>query len=383
MGGLMPGVLAVLFWLSAAILAYTYLGYPVLVGLLATCRPRPIRKSGIRPRVSFIIAAYNEEKHLRNKLRDTLSLDYPRDKLEIIVAADGSDDGTAAIAREFEDQGVRLVHKAGREGKSAALNRAVAQATGEILLFSDANTVYNPDAVKALVSNFADATVGGVCGRKILITAADREATEGETAYWGYESRLKEYESRLGSIVTADGEIFAMRRALYAPIPAPVVHDDMYLSVMVVHRGYRLVYEPAATSAEYASRTLADEFHLKIRYASGGFQILAHFPALLVPLSLFSASFLSHKVLRWLAPVFLILALITSALLTTPSYRLAFWGQIALYMLALTGLLVHRRGAWPFVYYPLYFAAMNTAALCGLVRYLSIGQTPMWRKAAR
>jgi cellulose synthase/poly-beta-1,6-N-acetylglucosamine synthase-like glycosyltransferase len=373
----------IVFWISGSLIAYTYFLYPALVRLLARLRPRPVRKAEIEPSVTLIIAAYNEEKVILEKLRNTLALDYPRAKLEILVAAHGSTDRTMAIAREFESEGVRVLHRAGREGKTVALNRAVDEASGDILLFSDANTVYRSDCVRNLVRNFADPAVGGVSGRKVVLEDGNREASTGETAYWSYEAALKNAESLCGSIVTADGEIFAMRRRLFRPMPASIVHDDMYLSLSIVASGFRLVYDHDACSAEYASRTLLDEFHLKARYASAGYQILSTFRALLLPpRSWFALEFLSHKLLRWLVPFFLIGTLIAGGLADAPFYRWAFWAQVAFYAVALAGWTVRRFHAG-ILYFPLYFSAMNAAALYGFVRFVTTGQTTLWRKADR
>ncbi|HVX67200.1 MAG TPA: glycosyltransferase family 2 protein [Bryobacteraceae bacterium] len=371
------------FWISVALIAYTYFLYPALVRLLAHLRPRPVQKADITPSLTLIIAAYNEEKVIRHKLYNTIALDYPPDKLEVLVAAHGSTDGTVAIAQEFACCGVRVLHRAGREGKTAALNRAIAEATGDILMFSDANTVYRADCLRKLVRSFADPSVGGVSGRKIVLADASREASSGETAYWSYEAALKTAESLCGSIVTADGEIFAMRRSLFLPMPASIVHDDMYLSLAIVASGHRLVYENDACSAEYASRTFLDEFHLKSRYASAGYQILGVFrKVLLPPRSWFALEFLSHKLLRWLVPFFLLGTLVASGSTDAFLYRCAFWAQLAFYAAALTGFAV-RHVKTGVLYFPFYFSAMNAAALYGFFRFLTTGQSTLWRKAER
>ncbi len=372
-----------LFWISVTLVAYTYFLYPALVFALARLWPHPVRKADVEPSLSLIIAAYNEEKVIREKLENTLALDYPREKLEILVAAYGSSDRTAAIAREFESRGVRVLYRPEREGKTSALNRAVPEASGEILMFSDANTLYQPDCVRRLVRSFADPEVGGVTGRKLVLADASREASSGENAYWSYEGSLKAAESLFGSIVTADGEIFAMRRELYRPMPASIVHDDMYLSLTIIESGRRLVYEDRATSAEYASRTLLDEFHLKARYASAGYQIIHCFRRLLLPpRTWFAVEFLSHKLLRWLAPFFLLGSLVASGLSDSLFYRLAFWAQAAFYGAALLGWAVRALAAG-ILYFPLYFSTMNAAALYGFFRFLTTGQTTLWRKADR
>jgi cellulose synthase/poly-beta-1,6-N-acetylglucosamine synthase-like glycosyltransferase len=376
----------VTFWAALGLISYGYFGYPALMWAIARWRPRPTRiDPSYRPTVSLIIAACNEEKTIREKLENTFGLLYPRARLDIVVAADGSNDATTDIVSEYAARGVRLLHRPERQGKSAAIARAVATCSSEIILFSDANTHYSPEAILKLVRHFADSRVGGVSGRKIVLSDLDRAATQGELAFWSYESSLKEWESAVGSIATADGEIFAMRRELFEGLPAEIVHDDMYLTLKMVEAGYRVVYERAATSGEYASKTLFDEFHLKVRYASAGYQIIARFSRMFVPIpTWFGLGFLSHKLLRWIAPLLLAGTFISSAFLTAwPFYGAMFWLQVAFYGAAFAGLVMRRWVTSGILYFPLYFSVMNAAAFYGLVRYFVAGQSPVWRKAAR
>jgi cellulose synthase/poly-beta-1,6-N-acetylglucosamine synthase-like glycosyltransferase len=335
--------------------------------------------------VSFIIAAYNEEATIEAKLENTLRLDYPKEKLEVIVVADGSNDATVDIASRYISRGVRVLHRPEREGKTNALNHAVGTASSEILFFSDANTMYSPDVVGVMMRSFADSRVGGVSGRKVVLEDLGRDATRGEGAYWSYETSLKQAESEVASIATADGEIFAMRRSIFQPIPRHIVHDDMYLTVKIVEAGFRVVMEPDAKSAEFASRTLMDEFHLKVRYASAGYQILATFPGMLLnPTRWFAWVFFSHKLTRWMAPFFLLGALVSSALIPwSPFFLLVFWLQVAFYLMAVAAGLLPKKFCTGIVYFPLYFSLMNTAALYGAAKYVAVGQSPLWRKAQR
>jgi cellulose synthase/poly-beta-1,6-N-acetylglucosamine synthase-like glycosyltransferase len=373
-----------LFWICAGSIAYAYLGYPVLAWVVSRLRPRPVRREPIEPRVSMVIAAYNEERVIRRKIENTLALDYPKDLLEVVIVADGSTDRTVDIARSFAAQDIVVLHEPGRKGKTAALNRAAVVCTAEILFFSDANTEYRPDVIRNLVRNFADPAVGGVSGRKIILEHAERVATRGETGYWGYESFLKTCESRMGSIVTADGEVFAMRAALFDPMPPEIVHDDMYLTLRLVQDGHRVVYDTDAVSGEHASKNLWDEFHLKVRYASAGFQLVARFPALtLFPTRLFAVQFFSHKVLRWTAPLFLLGALAASGLASGGLYAVAWWAQLAFYGAAALGAVLPAGRRPRLLYFPLYFAMGNLAALAGIWRWLRGGQTTRWRRAER
>jgi cellulose synthase/poly-beta-1,6-N-acetylglucosamine synthase-like glycosyltransferase len=373
-----------LFWACAGIIVYAYLGYPLLAWVVSRLRPRPVHRQPIEPRVSLVIAAYNEERVIRAKIENTLGLDYPKDLLEVVIVADGSTDGTVDIARGYMADDIVVLHEPGRKGKTSALNRAAVVCTAEILLFSDANTEYRPDVIRHLVRSFADPAVGGVSGRKIILGDAERVATRGETSYWGYESFLKTCESRMGSIVTADGEIFALRASLFEPMPPEIVHDDMYLTLCLVRDGHRVVYDTDAVSGEHASKNLRDEFHLKVRYASAGFQLVARFPRLtLLPTSLFAVQFLSHKVLRWTAPLFLLGLLAASGLAPGSIYTLAWWGQVAFYGAAVVGAALPAARRPKLLYFPLYFAMGNLAALVGIARWLRGGQSTSWRRAER
>lgn len=375
-----------------AIVAYNYAVYPLLVIGLARLRP-PNRPPdlppvpGEWPRVSLVIAAYNEERVIEGKIRNSLALDYPHDRLEIIVVSDGSADRTPAIVASFADQGVIGLHDPPRRGKSAALNRGVGRAEGDIVVFSDANNDFAPDALRVLVRHFADPAVGGVCGVKQIKPAADRHSTQGDSMYWRYESAIKQAEGRLGSITNADGEIFAIRRRLYRPLDERVINDDTQVTFDLVNQGYRVLYDPAARSYEYASSHIRDDFYVKVRMVAGGFQSLAWNAGMfLPPRRAFAVAFLSHKVLRWTAPVPLLGLLGLSAALssTRPLYATLFVAQVVFYAIAAWGARAIRHGPLPtLVYVPFYFSAMNLAALTGLWRFLRGRQGTDWRKAAR
>lgn len=377
-----------LFWISAAALAYHYLLYPALVVLLSRARPAPAPADPDEwPSVTMIIAAYNEERVIEWKLRNSLELDYPRDRFEVIVACDGSNDQTAEIARSFESRGVVSLHEPQRRGKTAALNRGVRRASGEIVVFSDANNEFSSDAIRKLVRHFSDPSVGGVCGAKRIKAAPDRESSAGDSLFWRYESLIKVAESRLGTINNADGEIFALRRELYNPVPEHIINDDAEITLDLIEQGKRILYEPQAHSSEYASIHIRDDFFVKVRMVAGGYQTLAENMGALFPLrSWFAWSFFSHKTLRWLAPIFLILAFASSAALASdPLYRAALVAQVAFYGLAAAGwMLIGRVKNLPApLYVPFYFTTMNLAAFRGLVRFLRSSQTVHWRRAQR
>lgn len=379
------------FCFAAALLFYNYFLYPAVVIALARRKrtaglvvPPPGRQA--LPSVTLIIAAYNEERVIEGKIRNSLALDYPRDKLDVIVISDGSTDATPGIVEGYAREGVISMHQPQRRGKTAALNRAVTAATGDIVVFSDANNMFAPESLRELVKHFADSEVGGVCGLKQIYDSPDRESSHGDSLYWKYESAIKEAESALNSITTADGEIFAVRRDLYEVIDEKVINDDAEITFSLVKRGYRVLYERNAKSFEHASIRIEDDFHVKVRMVSGGFQtVTRHRAFLLPPRSWFALNFLSHKLLRWLAPELMLVIAVTSVLLSDqPLFIAALALQIAFYFLALIGWTKrNQQQLTSLLYIPFYFCAMNLAAFRGLLRFVAGTHSTLWRKAER
>lgn len=380
-----------LFFTSGFLIFYHYLLYPAVLILLARRRaanaPAPTSENDAGlPTVTLLIAAYNEARVIEDKLRNSLALDYPRAKLEIMVVSDGSTDTTPEIVASFASQGVRSLFESPRRGKTAALNRGVAAASGEIVIFSDANNDFDKNAIRLLVRHFQDVTVGGVSGSKKIYADSGRESTVGDSLYWRYESALKLAESRLGSITAADGEIFAIRHKLFQPIDPALINDDAAITINLVQSGYRVLYEPDAHSYEHASINIEDDFHVKVRMVAGGFQTLFHYwRFLLLPRRGFAFAFLSHKLLRWLMPLLLMAFAVASlSLYERRLGELAIAAQLLFYGLAVAGWRQRRRGALPnYLYVPFYFCTMNLAALLGLLRFLNGRQTTLWRKAQR
>lgn len=379
-----------MFWLAAILFGLNYCIYPLCVNLIAALRTdahvSAIGSDSYQPAVSVIIAAYNEEKVIRTKLENTLALDYPRHLLQIIVVADGSDDRTHEIANGYAEHGIVALHQPERGGKSAAINRAVAEASGEILLLSDANNDFGADAVRQLVRHFFDPAVGAVTGAKHVYQDDERQATRGESAYWKYESSIKRAESRLGSISSADGEILAVRKDCFNPIPPGLINDDAAITFDVVKQGFRVLYEEKAKSFEKASIDLVDDFNVKVRMTAGGFQtLLVERTYLFPPRSGFALRFLLHKALRWLVPIFLIAIFVASlALADRPFYRWVLILQFVFYGVSVYGWRVRKaRALAGYVYLPMYFSVMNLALLVGLYRFLFGRQQVQWQKAAR
>ena len=295
------------FWISLGIVTLVTLGYPVFLAVAAPLMRRPWLITDAEPFVSLIIAAHNEERTIGQKLDNVLALDYPRDRLEIIVASDGSTDLTDEICESFRDRGV-LLRRFPRTGKTGMQNTVARTARGEILVFSDANAMYQPDAIRMLVRNFSDPAVGCVCGQ--LVYRVHREgAGNCERRYWNYEKFIKRRESELSSLIGANGSIYAVRHADYVEIPNDLI-SDFVEPLTLVACGRRVVYEPEAISVEDASTSYADEFRRKVRILTRSIQGLLHMRALLNPFvyGIFSFQLLMHKLMRYLVPVFLVTA---------------------------------------------------------------------------
>ena len=306
-------MLAILFWLSLFFIIYTYIGYPVLIALIAKLMPFQNRVSGASdPFVTLLITAYNEEAVIEKKIENSLSLDYPSDRLQIIVAADGSSDRTAEIVGKFHDRGVELTHTSLRNGKLAAINRAIAQARGDIVVFSDANNMYDSQAIRKLITPFADSTVGASTGAKLIIQdGSDLSGAEG--IYWKYESWIKTNETVLGTCTSSVGEILAIRRELYEPPPSHIINDDYYIVLDLIKRGFRIFYVAEARSFEYISATARDEMVRRTRMNTGKYQAIFMSYGLLPfnrPVLLWQV--ISHKYFRAFLPFGFIGALLTN-----------------------------------------------------------------------
>lgn len=372
----------VIFWLCVTAILYVYFGYPILLSILSKLRPAlAVQKANITPTVSLIIAAYNEEKVIARKIENCLALDYSRDRLEIIVASDGSTDSTNKIVRGFASQGVKLVALNPNQGKSSAQNRAVAEAGGDILFFTDANVMLRPDAVKKIVSNFEDERVGCVVGKVTYLNEGGTSVGEGEGLYWEYELFIRAMESKLGNYAAGSGPIMAVRRNLFQSLD-PDVGEDFVLPMQTALNGYGVIYEPQAISEEILfQNTPITMFRSKVRVISKDLRGLFSCRAILNPFRypLYSWGLISHKLLRWLVPYFFVaLFALNLLLLRHPFYRLAMALQIGFYALAFLGYLWQRNGKPPRILgIPFSFCLVNLAALVGVARFI------MGKKAGR
>ncbi|RME49841.1 MAG: glycosyltransferase family 2 protein [Deltaproteobacteria bacterium] len=370
------------FWLLAGVILYTYLGYPALLGLLASWFRRPVRKGEPLPSLTLLIAAYNEEAVIGKKLENSCSLDYPSDRLEIVVVSDGSTDRTDEIVRQFPD--VRLDRVPVRGGKTAALNHAVPRTKGEIIVFSDANPIYRPDALRKLVRAFADPEVGGVSG-DVRLSPEGVTFGEAQGLYYRYERYIQRKESELGSMIGCDGAMYAIRRECFVAPPPFFILDDFLISMAVTRQGYRVIYEPEAIAVEDSPPALREEFRRKIRVLAGGFQTLLHRAG--IPTSpLLLWCYLSHKVARWFCPFCLLfLFLLDLFLADRAGYRLLLFGQIAFYLWGGVGYLFEEKigGKWRKLLLPTYFCVENLAGIIGFFRAIGGKERVTWKSVGR
>ena len=318
----MMDIAAAAFWASVALLLYTYAGFPLLLMLVAAARRRAgVRKGEVTPKVSLIVAAYNEEESVARRLENALSSDYPAPHLEVVLASDGSTDATESIAACYDASGVRLL-RLPRRGKIYALEDAARRATGELLVFSDANTLMEKQALRAMASNFADPSVGGVVANTGYRLGAGTESSgRGESLYWRYDQWIKRLESHTGSVVSAHGGLYAIRKELFQMPPDRAVTDDFAISTAVVEQGYRLVFEPEARAWEGTAENASGEFGRRVRLTTRGLRAVWMRRKLFNPLryGFYSVSLLTHKVLRRVLPLGLIALLVASVPLSAAS----------------------------------------------------------------
>ena len=380
-----PGA-ATIFWAALALLAYTYVGYPLLIGAWSRIHPRPVRRGGVEPTVSILLAAYNEEREVAARIRNLLDLDYPRHRLEILVASDGSRDATLERATAFEGAGVRVLGCPERRGKPAALNALARRARGEVLVFTDARQRFERGTLRALVADFADPDVGAVSGELILVADPDRGSVgEAVGIYWRYEKWIRRAESRVHSTVGATGAIYAVRSGLFRPLPEDTLLDDVLVPMRVVAQGSRVVFESAARAYDRAAATATQEFARKARTLAGVFQLFARHPWVMDPLRnrLFFQT-VSHKGLRLLTPLALAAALVANLLLLqSPFYRSCLAAQMAFYAAALAGHTRRdRRDRLPLLSLPYLVCVLAWAAVVGFVRFARGRQAVTWKRVS-
>jgi len=377
---------AIVFWICLAVCVYIYFGYPALLAVLSSVRPRPVREAEICPRMTFIIPAYNEERNIAAKIENSLSVDYPAEAIEILVVSNGSTDGTNTIVGQWRDRRVRLIALP-EPGKMAALNEGARAATGEILVFTDADFFLDAHSLKEIAHKFADPEVGGVCGARSAGIQREGDATgDGEGMYGRWDKWQKVRESRIGSVFAADGLLYAIRKSLYVPVTDPDQADDIAISSQVVLQGYRLLFEPNATAWEKSVVNAEQEFGRKIRVTNHSVRALLNLGSALFTRGFYSVELLSHKLVRHFVPLFMIPLFAASILLARvhPFYALALIGQAAIYGLAILGAVTRNSplGHAKALAVPYYFCFVNAAALFGIVAVFSGRRTRAWSSRA-
>lgn len=374
-------MLIFLFWIILALILYAYAGYPIFLALIANFKKKAFKKAEIYPSVSLIIAAYNEEKSIEKKIRNSLELDYPKEKLEIIVASDCSTDMTNEIVKGFSNSGIKLFVSKKRSGKTAGRNSVIPEAKGKIIVLSDATGMYKRDALKKLIRHFKDERIGCVGGILKYINPSNSMVGSGESLYWRYEVMIKKHESLLGNLMSVSGSIYAFRKELYRNIPEELA-DDLIVPLMAKKLGYYTILDPEAICIEKTTKNGKEESNKRIRIANRNIMGLIYMRELfnLFKFGIFSLELFSHKVLRLLIPLFLISFFILSYILSKDSLFCAFFtlGQISFYAIGGIGYFIQRKfnRINRIIYIPLFFCISNLGVLLGIAKYL-IGRKNM------
>jgi cellulose synthase/poly-beta-1,6-N-acetylglucosamine synthase-like glycosyltransferase len=393
-------ILEVLFWISIAVVFYAFIGYGFVLFILVKlkrlfCKPKNnFDADSYEPSVTLFVTAYNEKDYIKEKVANSLSLEYPREKVQFLWITDGSDDGTPELLREYPE--LEVQHKPERNGKIAGMNRGVDFVKNEIIIFCDANTILNKEAIREITRLFADPKVGCVSGEKrVLSDSSDSAAGSGEGFYWKYESKLKKWDSELYSVVGAAGELFAIRTEYFTHVPGNVLLDDFIISLRIAMQGKVTKYTDKAYAMELPSANVKEELKRKIRIAAGGIQsIIMLLPLLnIFKYKTLSFQYISHRVLRWtVTPFLMILAFILSIIITINTddyqtlqlYSLLLFAQIAFYFSAIVGwILENKKIKLKIFFIPYYFFIMNYAVIMGIRRYLKGKQSVNWERAKR
>jgi len=375
-------LLKILFFASLITIFYIYVGYPVVLAVVSFFLNRKVKKKDFRPTVSILISAYNEAQSIAKTLENKLALVYPKDKLEIIVISDGSTDETDRIVKKFESDGVKLIRQEPRAGKTAALNLGVTHATGEIIVFCDANSIYEEKALTHLANNFNDSGVGYVTGKMVYVKPNDTRTGDGCSAYMKYENFLRLIETKAGSIVGVDGGIDAVRKKLYNEM-APDQLPDFVLPLKIIDQGYRVVYEPEAVLQETSLNTSKDEYNMRVRVALRSFWALWHMRKLLFfkDHMLFSWQLWSHKLLRYLSFVFLLTAYLSNMMLWSSGlfFKMFCILQNLCYLASIIAPCLKNKGRLSRDLYLFhYFVLLHLASAHALVRFLLGKKQTLW-----
>jgi len=384
-----------LFWIGFGVILYTYLGYPLILGLLVRLRKNRGQKQPLYyedqelPEITLVIACFNEADILEKKIENTLQLDYPANKRSFCFVTDGSSDHSGEIIAKYPE--LRLFHENARKGKNAAVNRVMSFVKTPIVIYCDANTFLNKKSLQLIARHYKDEKVGAVAGEKrVMQSGQDNAASSGEGAYWKYESKLKKWDSELHTVVGAAGELFSIRTSLYEEVPPGVLIEDFRLSMNIAKKGYRVIYEPEAYAMETSSESMGEEHKRKVRISAGGLIEVWYFRGLLniFKYGWLSFQYVSHRMLRWtFAPLGLLIVLITNLFLVAQGnilYTYILVAQFLFYFVAIAGyVLRNRKLRFRILFVPYYFLFMNVSVYQGLFRLLRGKQSVVWDKAKR
>lgn len=374
-------MIKIIFWFSFVLIVYTYLGYPIIIIILATVKNKPIGKKEIYPKVTVVIAAYNEKKAIERKLDNTLNFDYPKEKLEIIVASDGSTDNTVSILKKYIDKRVKLINFKKRLGKTKIQNEAVKISSGEILFFSDVTSIHPSNVIKMIIQNFADETVGCVTGNVVFTAKRENLISEGAALRLKYESFLRKKQAEFHSLFGATGCIYAIRKDLYEPLREDLV-SDFIEPLKILEKGYRTVYEPKALALISRKIDLIKEFARRTRVIQQGLYGLFFMKHLLNPFrfGFLSFSLISHRLFRWLMPMILIILIFSNIFLIDKMFYIIFIvTQFVFYLCGAIGLMVNEQKSFLKFLYPItYFCMINLAAIVGFYRLLRGKKEIFW-----
>lgn len=383
------------FWISLFVIAYTFVGYAIVLFCLIRIKrifkkPANLSYPLELPSVTLLIAAYNEEDIIEDKIQNTLDLDYPKEKLQVIIITDGSSDDTPVRVSKYPT--IHLMHSSLRAGKMAAIKRAISAVKGDILVFTDANTFLNKQSIKELVKHYQNPKVGAVAGEKRILVGETADASSaGEGFYWKYESQLKKWDYELYSNVGAAGELFSIRSILFEPVEADTIIDDHMIAMRIAEKGYIIAYEPLAYAMESASADSKEELKRKIRIAAGGVQSILRLKKAANPFvyPILTFQYISHRVLRWtVTPFLMILVFILNTIIildhSSIIYFILFIAQVTFYSLSLAGLYFESKNIrLKALFIPFYFCMMNYAVLAGIFRYFRKQQSAAWEKSKR
>ena len=376
-------LLELILWGSLLFLGYTYLGYPVILALWSWLGRKPVVRRPVTPKVTIVIAAWNETERLAARIENCLHQEYPAELLDIVVVSDGSTDHTETVVRRFDSRRVRLMKLASRNGKAAALNWGVAAASGEIIVFADTRQRFAPDAVARLVSNFGDPDVGAVSGELVLGSSLGREGTDGVGLYWRIEKWIRQKEGEIDSVIGATGAIYAIWRELFRPLPPGAILDDVLVPMRIAMRGYRVVFEQRALAFDRLTESYRSEFRRKVRTLAGNYQAISLCPDLITPWrNRLFFQYVSHKLCRLVAPFALIALLLCNVALMEGWLSYLLVAQAVGYGLALAGWGLARLGVrerWTSAAFA--FCFLNYAALIGAIRFARRDHA-LWRKAS-